>query len=33
LYQRDESLLFILVAREERRRGRDSLLAAEEMSI
>jgi len=30
LYQRDESLLFILVAGEERR-GRDSMLAAEEM--
>jgi len=30
LYQRDESLLFILVAGEKMRRGRDSLLAAEE---
>jgi len=32
LYQRDESLLFILVAGEERR-GRHFLLAAEEMDI
>jgi len=32
-YQRDQSLLFIFVAGVERRRRRDSQLAAEEMSI